>query len=106
MFTRVKSSSGDTGRVSLQVYLGTIPDYDDEQKGVKLSDVREGSPAEKAGLKGGDVIVGLGGKPIGTINDYMESLGRYKPGDTADIVVKRDGKETTLKVTFGSRPSE
>jgi hypothetical protein len=106
LFTRVKSSSGDTGRVSLTVYLGTIPDYDDDQKGVKLSGVREGSPAERGGLKGGDVIVGLGGKPIGTINDYMESLGRYKPGDTADVVVQRDGKETTLKVTFGSRPAE
>jgi Peptidase family M28/PDZ domain/PA domain len=105
-FTRVRAATNETGRVSLNVYLGTIPDYDDEQKGVKLSGVRDGSPAEKGGLKGGDVIVGLGGKPIGTINDYMESLGRYKPGDTAEIVVKRDGKETTLTVTFGSRSSE
>jgi hypothetical protein len=106
-FTKVAGSQGgDTGRVALTVYLGTIPDYDDEQKGVKLSGVRDGSPADKGGLKGGDVIVGLGGKPIRTINDYMAGLGRYKPGDKVEVVVQRDGKETTLTVTLGSRPSE
>ena len=86
---------------SVSAYLGTIPDYDDDTKGVKLDGVREGSPAEKGGLKGGDVIVGFGGKPVATIYDYTESLGRYKPGDTVEVVVKRDGKDMTLKVTLG-----
>src|SRR5262249_17790791 len=45
------------GRETLRAYLGTIPDYTTEVKGVKLSGVRGGSPAEKGGLKGGDVIV-------------------------------------------------
>jgi hypothetical protein len=97
---------GDPGRVSVAAYLGSIPDYDDSVKGVKLSGVREGSPAERGGLRGGDVVVGFGGKPVATIYDYTESLGRYKPGDTVDIIVKRDGQETTLKVTLGKRPSE
>ena len=68
---------------------------------MKLADVREGGPAAKAGLKGGDTITNIGGKPIGTIYDYMESLGRYKPGDQVDVVVKRDGKDVTLKVDLG-----
>jgi hypothetical protein len=108
LFTKVerKRQGSDTGRVALSVYLGTIPEYDDSIQGVKLSGVREDSPADKGGLKGGDIIIGLGGKPIGTINDYMESLSRYKPGDSAEIVVKREGQEVTLKVTFGARPSE
>ncbi len=97
---------GDVGRVSVSAYLGSIPDYDDSVKGVKLSGVREGSPAEKGGLKGGDVVVGFGGKPVATIYDYTESLGRYKPGDAVEVVVKRDGQEVTLKVTLGKRPSE
>ncbi len=111
-FTRVarKGGSGhgdgDPGRVSISAYLGSIPDYDDSVKGVKLSGVREGSPAEKGGLKGGDIVVGFGGKPVATIYDYTESLGRYKPGDVVDVVVKRDEKEITLKVTLGARPSE
>jgi hypothetical protein len=106
-FARVKGGGeghGDPGRVSISVYLGSIPDYDDSVKGVKLSGVREGSPAEKGGLKEGDIIIGFGGKPVSTIYDYTESLGRYKPGDTVDVLVQRNGKETTLKVILGSRP--
>jgi hypothetical protein len=85
-------------------YLGTIPDYGAEEKGVKLSGVREGSPAEKGGLKGGDIIVGYAGKPIATIYDYTDSLGRSKPGDKVEVIVKRDGKDVTLSVTLGTRP--
>jgi Peptidase family M28/PA domain/PDZ domain len=96
----------DPGRVGMGAYLGTIPDYGAEDKGVKLSGVREGSPAEKGGLKGGDVIVGYGGKPIATIYDYTDSLGRSKPGDKIEILVKRDGKDVTLTVTLGSRPGQ
>lgn len=88
-------------------YLGTMPDYADESKnGLKLADVRSGGPAAKAGLKGGDVVIKIGGKPIGTIYDFMESLAHYKPGDKVDVVVKREGKDVTLPVTLGSRPSE
>ena len=87
-------------------YLGTVPDYGAEDKGVKLSGVREGSPAEKGGIKGGDVIVGFAGKPISSIYDYTDSLGRAKPGDVVEVVVKRDGKDVTLKVTLGSRPGQ
>jgi hypothetical protein len=87
---------------SMSVTLGVMPDYGDESKsGMKLSDVREGGPAQKAGIKGGDVIVEIGGKPIGTIYDYMESLGKYKPGDAVDVTVKRDGKDVVLRVELG-----
>ena len=51
--------AGDPGRAAVSAYLGSIPVYDDDTKGVKLSGVREGSPAEKGGLKAGDVIVRL-----------------------------------------------
>jgi hypothetical protein len=97
-------ATGDPGRAAVGVYLGTIPAYDDDTKGVKLEGVREGSPAEKGGLKGGDIIVGFGGKPVATIYDYTESLGRYKPGDSVEVLVKRDGMDVTLKVTLGRRP--
>ena len=108
-FTRVPGGShggDDPGRIALKVYLGTIPDYDDAGQGVKLTGVRDDSPAARGGLKGGDIIIKLGDKPIGTINDYMESLGRFQPGETAKVVVRRAGAETTLTVTFGSRSSD
>jgi acetylornithine deacetylase/succinyl-diaminopimelate desuccinylase-like protein len=99
-------AAGDPGRLSVSAYLGTIPSYDEDTKGVKLEGVREGSPAENGGIRGGDIIVGFGGKPVATIYDYTESLGRYKPGDTVEVVVKRDSKDVTLKVTLGQKPSE
>ena len=98
------SGAVDPGRVGMGAYLGTVPDYGAEDKGVKLSDVREDSPASKGGLKGGDVIIGFAGKPVTSIYDYTDCLGRAKSGDKVDIVIKRDGKEMTLKVTLGSRP--
>jgi S1-C subfamily serine protease len=90
--------------VALRAYLGSIPDYDDAGKGVKLSGVQKDSPAEKGGLKGGDVVVKMAGKPVGTIQDYMESLSTKKSGDEIEVVVKREGKDVTLKVTLGTRP--
>jgi hypothetical protein len=98
---------GDTARGGMSVYLGTMPDYADESRnGLKLADVREGSPAAKGGLKGGDVITRFGTTPVLTIYDFMETMGRYKPGDKVELVVKREGKELKLQVTLGRRPRE
>ena len=88
-------------------YLGTIPDYggndDEKAAGVKLSGVSDGSPAEKGGIKGGDVVVKFDGKPVATLEDYTETLRLHKPGDAVEVVVKREGKDVTLRVTLGSR---
>jgi S1-C subfamily serine protease len=46
----------------------------------------------------------MAGKPVGTIQDYMESLSTKKSGDEIEVVVKREGKDVTLKVTLGTRP--
>ncbi len=103
-FVKVAGRAPGPGRVAMRAYLGSIPDYDDAGKGVKLSGVQTGSPAEKGGLKGGDVVVRMAGKPIGTIQDYMESLSTKKPGDEIEVIVKRADKDVTLKVTLGNRP--
>ena len=85
-------------------HLGAMPDYADEAKGGEARRRPRGrAPPRRAASRGATSIVGFGGKPIGTIYDYIESLGRYKPGDTVDVVVKRDGKDVTLKVDLGSR---
>jgi Tol biopolymer transport system component len=87
------------GRETLRAYLGTIPDYTTELKGVKLSGVRAASPAEKAGLKGGDVIVEFAGQKIANIYDYTYALDAVKIGQPVQIVIERDGKPMTLTVT-------
>jgi Tol biopolymer transport system component len=91
------------GRETLRAYLGTIPDYTTEVKGVKLSGVRGGSPAEKGGLKGGDVIVEFNEQKITNIYDYTYALDAVKIGKPAQIVVERDGKRVTLEVTPEAR---
>ncbi len=69
--------------------------------GLRISAVRGGGPADKAGLKEGDRIVRCGSKAIGTIYDYMETMADFKPGDKLEIVVVRDGKEVKLTATLG-----
>jgi Zn-dependent M28 family amino/carboxypeptidase len=85
-------------------YLGTIPDYMQTEGGVLLSGVRDGSPAEKAGLKGNDVIVRFDGIRVDNIYDYTFALRSRKPGQDVRITVKRDGKEVDLVATLGRRP--
>jgi hypothetical protein len=96
VFSRIKEEERQFSRFN--VYLGTIPDYSEEVEGVKLMGVREGSPAEKTGLKEGDIIVEFGGKKIKNIYDYVYALGEAKAGVPTDMVVIRDGKRVMLSV--------
>jgi len=90
-------------RENLRAYLGTIPDYTAELTGVKLSGVRAGSPADKAGLKGGDVIVGFSGQKITNIYDYTYALDAVKIGKPVALEILRDGRPLTLMVTPEAR---
>jgi S1-C subfamily serine protease len=94
---------GSGGREALRTYLGTIPDYTTEVKGVKLSGVRGGSPAEKAGLRGGDVIVEFAGQKIANIYDYTYALDAAKIGKPTRMVVERDSKRVPITVTPEAR---
>src|SRR6185503_890748 len=71
--------------------------------GVKLSDVRAGGPADKAGIKGGDVLVEMAGTRIENLYDMTFALQDHKPGETVDVVVLRNGQRLTLRATLGSR---
>jgi hypothetical protein len=92
------------GRASTRVYTGTLPDYGREVKGMALSGVAEGGPAEKAGMKAGDVIVQFGTTTVTNIYDYMYALESAKIGVETDVVVERDGARISLKLTPSERP--
>ena len=95
-----------SARAGTQAYLGSIPDMAAaEVKGVRLSGVRTGSPADSAGLLEGDVIVELDGKAIGDLYAYTDALYARKPGDTITIVVLRGGERVTVKARLGRRGS-
>jgi len=103
-YSRVeRSDQGGGSRDNLRAYLGSIPDYATDIKGVKLSGVRGGSPAEKGGLKGGDIIVEFAGQKIQNIYDYTYSLDAVKIGVPVKIVVEREGKRVELTVTPETR---
>jgi Zn-dependent M28 family amino/carboxypeptidase len=84
-------------------YFGSIPDFGQEENGVKFSDVRPGSPAAKAGFKAGDVLVQFGDKPIHNLYDFTDALRRSKVGDVVDVRVMRDGKPVTASVKLEQR---
>jgi Peptidase family M28/PDZ domain/PA domain len=97
-----KADAGGS-RETLRAYLGTIPDYTTEIKGVKFSGVRAGSPAEKGGMKGGDILVEFAGQKITNIYDYTYALDAVKIGTPVALVVERDGKRVELTVTPEAR---
>jgi aminopeptidase YwaD len=95
-------SSGNAGR-SYRVYMGTIPDFGEQVEGMKLSGVGVGSPAAKAGLQAGDIIVKFGKTDVKNLYDFTYALGEHKPGDEVEVVVKRGKEMITTKVKLEKR---
>jgi Tol biopolymer transport system component len=102
-YLKVERSERGGSRDALRVYLGTIPDYATEVAGVKLSGTRGGSPADKAGLKAGDVIVEFAGQKIANIYDYTYALDAAKIGQALKIVVKRGEERVEVTVVPEAR---
>ncbi|MCU1341873.1 MAG: peptidase, partial [Candidatus Acidoferrum typicum] len=84
-------------------YFGSIPDFGQEENGVKFSDVRPGSPAAKAGFKAGDILVQFGSMPIKNLYDFTDALRRSKVGDVIEVKVMREGKPVTASVKLEQR---
>ena len=80
-----------------------FPDMTPQEFGVRITGVREESPAEKAGLKAGDVLVELGGKEISDLYAYTYALREHKPGDEVTVVVLRDGERLSFQAVLGLR---
>jgi acetylornithine deacetylase/succinyl-diaminopimelate desuccinylase-like protein len=83
--------------------LGTIPDMASSPGGVRLSGVREGTPAAVAGIRAGDIIIRIGEHAIKDLNDMQNALTSYKPGDVVTVVVRRGEEEQSFTVTLGGR---
>ncbi len=79
--------------------LGIMPDYTSEGEGVRIAAVTKGGAAEKGGVKDGDRIVTIAGKPVKNMTAYMEAMKGQKKGQPLEIVVERKGQRVTLTVT-------
>jgi hypothetical protein len=103
-FVKVARSTQSGGsRDTVRVFTGTIPDYATEVKGLLLSGVIEGGPAEEAGLRGGDVIVEFAGRKIENIYDYTYALDLVKIGEPTTVIYLRSGERRESKLTPRAR---
>ncbi|MBI1957768.1 MAG: M28 family peptidase [Candidatus Rokubacteria bacterium] len=85
-------------------YLGVIPEFGEAPRpGVKVSSVRAGSPAEKAGVRAGDLIVRFGPVTVKTLNDLTFALRAQRPGDRVELRLLRDGAEERVEAVLQER---
>ncbi len=84
-------------------YLGTVPDFTFTERGVRLGGVTGGSPADRAGLRSGDVMIGFSGRDIEDLYGLTAALRSHAPGDTVAITVLRDGTEVRVTAVLGDR---
>jgi len=83
-----------------KVTLGVVPDYLYDKKGMRIDGVSEEKPAQKAGLKKGDVVKKMGDYKITDMMSYMESLSKFEKGQTIIVTIERGDEIKEVKVTF------
>ncbi len=97
------AASGTARTPGYGAYLGSVPDMTGNPGGVALSGVRAGSPAELGGIKAGDIIVRIGTHAVPDLQAMTDALRAHAPGDTVEIVLRRDGAERRVQVVLGRR---
>lgn len=86
---------------SFKVTIGVMLDYTySNGDGIKVDGVSENRPAQKAGIKAGDIITQLGSFKLTDVNDYMKALGKFNKGETTTAKVKRGNEELTVNISF------
>jgi aminopeptidase YwaD len=102
---RPEGDQGGTGRRGYGAWLGSVPSFaETDGQGVLLQGVTAGSPAEAAGIKPEDRIVGFAGSPVKDLYDLTYALREHKPGDKVKVTVQRGQERVELEVTLGKRP--
>jgi hypothetical protein len=102
--THDHSGMSPAGRGGSRVSLGVVPDYGSgDEKGVKISGTSPGSPAEKAGLKAGDILIQFNDEKLETLYTLTDVLAKAKPGDKVKLIVVREGKNVEVEATLVER---
>ena len=98
-FTKTREqATASSARFS--VTMGIMPDYTFTSRGVRIDGISDGRPAQKAGLKTGDIVIQLGDYPVSSLENYMEALGKFKKGDQTKVKVKRVDKIVEAAIVF------
>ncbi len=82
------------------VTMGIMPDYTFSGNGVRVDGVSENRPAQKAGLKTGDIIIALGEHTITSVEGYMQALSKFKKGDKTNVTYNRGGEKLSVAIEF------
>jgi S1-C subfamily serine protease len=98
-FTKTRETQTTTS-ARFSVSMGIMPDYTYAGTGVRADGVTDGKPAQKAGLKAGDIIIQLGDNNISSLESYMQSLGKFKKGEKAKVKFKRGNETLEATVEF------
>jgi aminopeptidase YwaD len=96
----LKTRETTTTNRSFSVSLGIMPDYTFPGSGVRADGISEGKPAQKAGLRAGDIIVQLGDYQVTSMDSYMQALGKFIKGQSTVVKFKRDGQLMEAAVEF------
>jgi aminopeptidase YwaD len=89
-----------TSQARFSVTLGIMPDYTYSGEGVRLDGVTEGRPAQKAGIRTGDIILRIGDYAINSMENYMQALGKFKKADKAMVTYRRGSETLQAEVEF------
>lgn len=98
-FTKTREAQTITS-ARFSVTLGIMPDYTFNGSGVRVDGVSDGRPAQKAGLKVGDVIVKLGDYNVSSLENYMQALSKFKKGDKTTVEYKRGNDSAQVEIQF------
>jgi hypothetical protein len=96
----VKTKDESQTRMAFSVTLGVMPDYMYDGKGMKIDGTKDGKAANLAGIQKGDIVIKMGELDVPDMQSYMKCLTLFKPGQTVDVTILREGKELVKKVTF------
>lgn len=103
---KIESIASGDGDPSDRPYFGSMPAYPNPEKdGVLLEMVRDDSPAAKAGLKGGDVLLQIGDSKTVTLEEFQGALTNYKPGDKVKVKARRGKEIVESETTLTRRPT-
>ena len=98
-FTKTREAQTTTS-ARFSVSMGIMPDYTYSGTGVRADGVSDGKPAQKAGLKAGDIIIQLGDYPVSSLETYMQALSKFKKGDQTKVRFKRANEEMDAMIEF------
>ena len=87
-------------RSNFKVTFGIMPSYGSDAKGLKIDGVRKDGPAEKAGIKKGDIIISIKGKEVNNVYDYMYRLEELKAGEVVKTIILRNGEKIVLSINL------